>query len=240
MQKILETLIHLQDIDKQLQHLAAERGDLPQKVENLEASVKAAEKALNMKIETLALLKKEKSELDNDVVLLQEQLKKYKVQLYQVKTNKEYDAITVEIETSEKSKDEKGFRSLELEDAISELEKEIKEAEKKAADLEVSLFENKKELEKKLEKTQTQQDALEQERSELAQRLSRPVLATYDRIRNARGGTAVSQLIGGACSECSSRIPPQRGLEVRMMNKLNFCEVCGRIIVWTPEDESAA
>jgi len=53
-------------------------------------------------------------------------LKKYKVQLYQVKTNKEYDAITLEIETSEQAVEEKGFKSLELEEAIAALEEDIK------------------------------------------------------------------------------------------------------------------
>ena len=125
MQKVLETLIHLQKIDKQLQHLEAERGDLPQKVEELNSQVNDAKRDLNNKIEKKESLTSEKASLDNDVVLLSEQLKKYKVQLYQVKTNKEYDAITLEIETNEKSKEEKEFRSLELEESAGRLGEEI-------------------------------------------------------------------------------------------------------------------
>ena len=235
MQKVLETLIHLQKIDKQLQHLEAERGDLPQKVEELNSQVNDAKKDLNSKIEKKESLTSEKASLDNDVVLLSEQLKKYKIQLYQVKTNKEYDAITLEIETSEKIKEEKEFRSLELEESASRLGEEIKEDQTQLESLEASFEENKKELEQKLEKTQKQQGELEEKRSAITQELKRPILAAYNRIRVARGGAAVSQLVSGACDECSSRVPPQKALEIRMMNRINYCEVCGRIVVWTPE-----
>jgi uncharacterized protein len=235
LQKVLETLIHLQKIDKQLQHLEAERGDLPQKVEELNSQVNDAKKDLNSKIEKKESLTSEKASLDNDVVLLSEQLKKYKIQLYQVKTNKEYDAITLEIETSEKIKEEKEFRSLELEESASRLGEEIKEDQTQLESLEASFEENKKELEQKLEKTQKQQGELEEKRSAITQELKRPILAAYNRIRVARGGAAVSQLVSGACDECSSRVPPQKALEIRMMNRINYCEVCGRIVVWTPE-----
>ena len=239
MQKVLETLIILQDLDKQLQHLEAERGDLPQKVEELNSQVIDVRNDLEKKIEAKESLISEKASLDNEAVLLGEQLKKYKVQLYQVKTNKEYDAITLEIETSEKSKEEKEFRSLELEEAAGRLADEIKETQTQLESLVTSLEVNNKELERKLGKTQELQNDLIEKRSKVATGLSRPILATYDRIRNARGGAAVAQLVGGACNECSSRIPPQRALEIRMMNRLNYCEVCGRLVVWTPEVENS-
>ncbi len=235
MQKVLETLIYLQDIDTQLQRLEAERGDLPQKVKELADEVEEMRNRLAQKIEAKNSLIAEKSSLDNDVILLDEQLKKYKVQLYQVKTNKEYDAITLEIETSEKNKEDKEFRSLELEESIGKISEEIKELEEQLQSQQALLEANKKELDEKLEKTHEQQQQLEEKRKGAAQKLSRQILSTYDRIRKARGGVAVARLIGGACSECSSRIPPQHGLEIRMMNSLNYCEVCGRIVVWTPD-----
>ncbi|HQG46666.1 MAG TPA: hypothetical protein PLG50_13490, partial [bacterium] len=50
-----------------------------------------------------------------------------------------------------------------------------------------------------------------------------------------RGGIAVAFLKDGSCSECSTRIPPQRGLEIRMMNHIYLCEVCGRIMLYDPD-----
>jgi predicted nucleic acid-binding Zn-ribbon protein len=235
LQKVLDTLIDLQEIDIQIQRLEAEKGDLPQKVQSLSDAVDQTQQQLEDKKQQKKETLSEKLVLDNDVELLQTKLKKYKVQLYEVKTNKEYDAITLEIETSEQAIEEKGYKSLELEEAISVLDEEIKNITEKLSEQSNQLVESKKELEAKLEKTQVEEDAMRAKRASLAGELSRPVLASYDRIRQGRGGVAVSKLINGNCQECSSRVPPQRALEVRMMNKINLCEVCGRIVVWKPE-----
>lgn len=235
MQKVLDTLIDLQDVDLKIQRLEAEKGDLPQKVESLSAEVDQTRQQLDEKNQQKTEIISEKAALDNDVELMQTKLKKYKVQLYEVKTNKEYDAITLEIETSEQVIEEKGFKSLELEEAVAALDDEIKAIEEKLNGLAEQLDVSKKELGAKLEKTQVEEDDLRQKREALASELSRPILASYDRIRLGRGGVAVSRLINGNCEACSSRVPPQRALEVRMMDKINICEVCGRIVVWKPE-----
>ncbi len=235
MHKVLETLMDLQNVDLHIQQLEADKGDLPQKVQSLSAQVDQTQSQLDekgrQKKETLS----EKMGLDNEVELLQEKLKKYKVQLYQVKTNKEYDAITLEIETSQQAIEEKGFKSLELEETAATLEEEIKAIEEQLDELRQQLVASKGDLEKKLAKTKVEEDALQEKRVDLTKGLSRPILASYERIRQGRGGVAVSRLVNGACEACSSRIPPQRALEVRMMDKINLCEVCGRIVVWKPE-----
>lgn len=235
MQKVLDTLIDLQEIDTKIQRLEAEKGDLPQKVKSLTDEVDQTQQQLDEKNQQKKETVSEKMALDNDVDLLDTKLKKYKVQLYEVKTNKEYDAITVEIETSEQAVEEKGFKSLELEEAISALDEDIKAIGEKLKEQNEQLVVSKKELDTKLEKTQTEEDELRAKRETLTSQLSRPVLAAYDRIRLGRGGVAVSRLINGNCEACSSRVPPQRALEVRMMDKINLCEVCGRIVVWKPE-----
>ncbi len=235
MQKVLDTLITLQEIDTQIQRLEAEKGDLPQKVESLSAEVEKTQQQLEQKNIRRHETVSEKLALDNEVELLQSKLKKYKVQLYEVKTNKEYDAITIEIETSEQAINEKGYKSLELEEAITALDVEIKALTEKLQEQREKWAESQKELEIKLEKTHAEEDALRRQRAESTADVPRPVLASYDRIRQGRGGVAVSRLINGNCEACSSRIPPQRALEVRMMSKINLCEVCGRIVVWKPE-----
>lgn len=232
MYRVLETLIDLQDIDTQLQQLEGEKGDLPQRVREFEAEVEQTRSQLSQKIEQKETDTHEKSSLDNDVAILKEKLKKYKVQLYQVKTNKEYDAITVEIEISQDHIDEKEFRSLELEESLNEQEETIAELQTKLNAQEHDLKVLRADLDAKLEKTREREEALRQKREAVQSQLPRPIYSTYERIRAARNGTAVALLEDGACNACSSRVPPQRGLEIRMMNQINTCEVCGRILVW--------
>ncbi len=240
MHKILETLIDLQDIDSRLQKVEEEKGDLPQRVQQFAAEVEQTRETLSQKTEQKKENVHEKSNLDNEVELIKEKLKKYKVQLYQVKTNKEYDAITVEIETSQEAIDEKGYRSLELEEAIEEQNAAIAELQSQLEEQEKNLKVLQADLDSKLEKTREHEADLKEKRHEVQSRLPRPIYSTYERIRLGRSGVAVAMLQDGACSECSSRVPPQRGLEIRMMNRINTCEVCGRILVWRSENPNIA
>ncbi|MBN1558659.1 hypothetical protein JW998_00300 [candidate division KSB1 bacterium] len=235
MHKVLETLIDLQDVDTRLQRLEAAKGDLPQRVQNVSAQVEETKTILEQKMAEKETISSEQKTIHTDVEELKQKLKKYKVQLYEVKTNKEYDAITLEIETSEQKIDEQEYRNLELEEASAKLDEVIASLQEKIVDLSELLIDYRKDLEAKLAATKTEEEALRSRRAEMVQNLTKPILSAYERIRQGRGGVAVAKLINGACSECSSRIPPQRALEIRMMDRMYLCEVCGRIVVWTQD-----
>lgn len=232
MHKALETLIDLQDLDIRLQRLEAAKGDLPQKVQSLSVQVRETNAWLEQKIAEKQSMSAERIAITNEVEILKQKLKKYKVQLYAVKNNKEYDAITTEIETSEQKINEQEYKILELEESTSQLEEMIESTQGRLAEMRASLIDCQKDLEAKLAATKTEEEALRSRRLEMVKDLPKPVLAAYERIRQGRSGVAVAKLINSACSECSSRIPPQRGLEIRMMDKIHLCEVCGRIVVW--------
>jgi len=234
--KILDKLIALQDVDIQLKELAEARGDLPQRVNELKMQVEKTKTDLEQKKQEKKEKQSRKFAIDGNTSLLKEKLKKYQNQLYQVKNNKEYDAITLEIENCKKEVDTLEFESLELDEATVVSDKEIGELEKALETLLQDTLENERILNEMLAKTEQQENVLKEKRSEITKDITRPLLNTYDRIRINRGGRALSYLTHGSCNECSTRIPPQRGMEIRMMDKLFFCEVCGRILVWRQEE----
>ncbi len=235
MRKILEKLMVLQVVDIKLQTLEEARGDLPQKVNELKSEIEG----IRLLLDQLNIDKKEKEtrkhQIEGEVELLNGKLKKYQDQLYQVKNNKEYDAMTLEIENCEKNIEEHEYEILELDEALTSLGEKITETTQKLEEQEAQFVDKQKNLEVMLEKTKEEEDVLLVEREELSKGISKPLLNTYDRIRVNRGGRALSYLEDGACRECSSRIPPQRGLEIRLMDTLYYCEVCGRIMVWDME-----
>jgi len=118
LQKTLHSLIELQEIDLRLDSLRMERGDLPQIVEKLEKTIEAKEIELQQQKEELKNLQVEEKNNELELASRREQLKKYETQLYQVKTNKEYDAIAQETETTKKAIDD-------LENAILTAEEKI-------------------------------------------------------------------------------------------------------------------
>lgn len=240
MHKILETIMNLQEIDSQLQKLELGKGDLPAKVKALSGEVERTRETLSQKTAEHAAYLAEKGSVDLQVTLIKDRLNKYKVQQYQVKNNKEYDAITTEIETALKNKDDQEYRSEELKEMIAQSAVEITQVKARLKELEESLASLRVELEDKLAITHEEEKALIAKRQTVVPQVPKPILSTYERIRQGRGGYAVATLQQGACSQCSSRVPPQRGLEIRMMSKINLCEVCGRILVWKPEEFAAS
>ena len=80
MQKVLEKLIHLQDIDRQLQRLEEDRGDFPQKVAELASQVEEAHKRVTQQTEANESTISEKTATENDVEYMKEQCNTFKVQ----------------------------------------------------------------------------------------------------------------------------------------------------------------
>ncbi len=237
MRKVLDKLIELQDIDGQLLKLEEAKGDLPQKVNELVSEIDDIAKNLDQKKQDKKEKESRKLAVDGEISLLKEKLKKYQNQLYQVKTNKEYDAMTLEIENCEKKIDKLEYEFLELEEEVNNLENVISETEKTLDERKQMLQKKEKHLSEMIEQTKEKEKVLKDQREKMIVGISRPLLATYDRIRLNRSGRALAYLSNGSCSDCSTRIPPQRGMDIRMMDTIYYCEVCGRILVWKPEDK---
>jgi len=238
LKKVLETLINLQEIDCKLQKLEKAKGNLPQKVTGLKEEIKVLEENITSDKQTLEENQQAMAATNNELSLLRERLAKYQKQLYQVNTNKEYDAITIEIETAEKNIEEKDFEILEREETEKTLLEKLANAEETLNQKMKLLKEMEDELNNRLAVTNDEQMKLTSQREDVITGLSPQLLSNYERIRLAKNGIALALLSNGACSECSSRIPAQRAMEIRQMDRIFLCEVCGRILVWRPEAES--
>jgi len=227
----LKTLYELQNIDDQLDELEELRGDLPNAVEALKEKIDGIKADIvNKEKEQKESLKKRK-ENGNEIEKLKENQKKFKAQLYQVRNNKEYDALTKEIDHTdelvsklEAENDAMADLSKKLTDEIEEVKPMLDELNEemkvKEADLKVIIKANEKEETK-----------LREKRKEIETKVKKADLSAYMRIRKAKKGLAVSTIKRSACSGCHNIVPPQRQLEIRQNNKLFYCEYCGRILV---------
>jgi len=225
----------LQDVDCELRALEQSKGDLPQRIASLNREIAQLEESIAEKHDQLKTSRLGRESGALEVASLRDKLKKYQNQLYQVKTNKEYDAITLEIETTQSAIENREFEMLEMEEREKQLHSEIEGLQPGLAELQGQRDEAESRLQAMLAVTRAKEERLQQQRQEIVARIPRPVYSTYERTRIGRGGIAVAFLKEGSCSQCSTRIPPQRGLEIRMMNHLFLCEVCGRIMLYDPE-----
>lgn len=236
MKKIVKQLIDLQEIDSRFDVLQLQKGDLPLMIEE-------AEEDLESKIQEKQEIERgiQKGEADRRMFQMEieasnEKLKQYEEQLYKVQTNKEYDAISLEIDTKKmeiKELENKILQSIEEEEELKFKIEEIEEGVKKLND---QLKEYRRELDEIILHTREEETLLKKEREKILANIDKRYEWQYDRIRKAKDGLAVVSIKRNSCGGCYSAIPPQKIVEIREMNRLFTCEYCGRILVWIDEN----
>ena len=227
----LSTLYELQLIDNQLDELEELRGDLPAAVNDLKSQIQTLKEQLDAKESEKKKSSSKRRSNDDDVERLKTSLKKFKSQLYQVRNNKEYDALTKEIDHSEEQISKLDAETLALEDLIDKLKKEISEIEPLLDTLTKELKEKEAELKQIIKANEREEARLMDKREKVKTKIKKPDYNTYTRIRKASNGKAVVTLIRAACSGCHNVVPPQRQIEIRSNKRLFSCESCGRILV---------
>lgn len=237
MQEKILALYELQKIDTKIDEINKVKGELPNEVQDLEdemAGLKTRIEHINGEIEEMNLLTKQrKREADQAKI----KIGNYKEQQNNVRNNREFDAITkeveyqeLEIELTDKRLKEYSIaikaKKLVLEEAEAEMTERIADLEAKKAELAGIEAETKPLI--------AEYAVLgEKAKSKIDERL----LMAYGRIRhNVLNKLAVVTVRRDACGGCFNRIPPQRQSEIRMGKKIIVCEYCGRVLVADPDE----
>ncbi len=229
----LKILYELQKLDDQLDVLEELRGDLPNAVEDLKARITAIKDDITNKEKEQKESLEKRQDNEEEIEKLKDNQKKFKAQLYQVRNNKEYDALTKEIDHTEEL-----FTKLEAEnDSLADLSKklsdEISEVAPQMDELKEELKVKEADLKEIIKANEKEEAKLRTKRKEIEALTKKADYSAYMRIRKAKKGKAVATIRRSACSGCHNIVPSQRQLEIRRNNKLFFCEYCGRILVST-------
>ncbi len=229
--KYLKILVKLQTIDSKIDEIEKVRGDLPEEVQDLEDELAGLETRIT-KFET------EHEGLENEITERKEAIKtandlvaKYTEQQNTVRNNREYDAITKEIELQEleaqvceKKIKEAGYG---LEKKKEEIEKVKEGLESRTADLATK----KVELETIIAESKEEEDKLLVDREKITGKIEDRLLLSYDKLRGkVRNRLAVVSVKRNACGGCFNTVPPQRQSDVKDKKKIMVCEHCGRIL----------
>jgi hypothetical protein len=235
----LKTLVDLQEVDSQLLALEKAKGDLPRQVFELKRQLDQFIEQQRQKTEMLETTQKNRRAAEGALQMAKERKKKYDEQLYAVKNNKEYDAVTTEIETAVAEIDQTETKILEAIDEEDNLKKIVAEQDARLRALRAEYDEQQAILTAREQETRSMVEALQAQRDSLVIKLRKPTLGAYQRILHGKDGLAVVSVVRGSCGGCSTRIPPQRVMEIREMNQIRYCESCGRILVWNDTEEEA-
>ena len=230
----LQHLIELQDLD-----LAADRAR--RRIAELPAAQQALDARISDKSAEVAAVKARiaadhvaRREVDKELAAVQTRLSKFKGQLMEVKTNKEYQAMQKEMAVAEQEVRAHEDRLLDHMERAETFAAELKAAEAAFKTAQAEVANEQKALD--AERTQLEQELsrLTDARAGVTAKLSREALSLFERIAHGRKGVAVAEARDGLCTVCHVRLRPQVFNEVRRNDGLHQCDSCTRILYYVP------
>jgi predicted nucleic acid-binding Zn-ribbon protein len=226
-------LIALQRLDAKLKHLSAFLDTIPAKVAAIDARIEKSSQDLAQAKDRLAQNQKTRRDLEGQVKDVKAHISKYKVQLNDVKTNKEYTALLHEIDGAKAKVDafEEAIISEML--AADDIERTIRAAGEAFRQAEDVLRKEKEALLARKDRLEAQRDRIREARDARQESVPAEALALYQAIFHKRAGVVLSPVKGDFCSLCHMRIRPQVLEELMSLSSLILCEACGRILLWS-------
>jgi hypothetical protein len=229
----LQILSDLQQQDSRITGLEAEVARLPRQIAAIEVALADAKKSLDLLRARQDKARKDLRAQEKELEVIASKRSKSEGRLYEVKTNKEYSAVLVEIDEIKQEKGQIEEQILVLMELQERVASEIRDAELVHTRREEQARHEVAEVRKRLAGAEADLAAARVARAARAGELPAALLSDYDRIRKARGGVAVATVGTTAiCSACRVTIRPQAIQELRTVSSLMLCESCGRFLFW--------
>jgi len=228
----LRALYDLQLVDSRIDEIRNVRGELPLEVEDLEDEVAGLSKRLDKMDADIEVIENDIKSKKNLIDESKVTMKKYAEQQKNVRNNREFNALSKEVE----------FQELEIELAEKNIKEYRAQIEQKKEVIEQTrgrLEERQKHLEHKkgelneiLAETEKEEQALIKKSAEFEKNIEERLVNAYKRIRtNVKNGLAIVPVERGASGGSYFTIPPQVIMEIAGRKKIITDEHSGRILV---------
>lgn len=230
----LQHLIHLQELDLAAERMRRRVADMPAARAALDARVAARTSAVDEVKQRGAANQAARREIEKELAAVQGRLSKFKGQLMEVKTNKEYQAMQKEISVAEAEVSAQETRLLERMEEADVLAVELKAAEAALKSDQAEAAREGQQLEAERVDVERALQRATEERHAVVGQVSKEALAVFDRVAHGRKGLAVAEARDGLCTVCHVRLRPQVFNEVRRNDSLIQCDSCTRILYYVP------
>ncbi len=233
----IKHLIELQTMDLRLNELRRLVASFPKRLAESDARVEAARKQLAAAKEALTTSLKDRKKYEMDVEQWKEKARKYKDQIYEVKTNEAYKALQHEIQAAEAEIAKAEDLLLERMLAGEEYERQVKVAERELIEVGAAAQAQRQKLEAEQAAAQREleRDTAERERAVAA--IPEDLLDHYQRIARRHGGVALAEVRDETCTLCRVRVRPHVYQELRRegSQEIFHCESCTRILYYSEQ-----
>jgi predicted nucleic acid-binding Zn-ribbon protein len=225
-----EHLIKLQEIDSDISGTTALLDAVPDRLEAIDRQIRDTAEIVALAKEKLAANQKKRRDLEGEVKEIRTHAVKFKRQLNDVKTNKEYSALQKEIEETELGAGRIEEEILHEMIAADDIEREIKTASSRQAEEKGRIEKEREALLAEKKELEARKAALTMEREAVLPEIPPDQLRIYLRITKRLNGIAMSPVTDDFCSICQMRVRPQVLNDLMGRNALITCEACGRIL----------
>ena len=236
----LQQLIDLQNLETAIEEARRRIAAHPQRIADADARLAHAKDALETARQRLKASQEARREQEREAATFQSRLSKFKDQLSAVKTNREYQAMQLEIETAQKELGIVEERVLERMMEGDALSAEIKKAEQALAAQQKEVEAEKKTLAEEVVTVEAALKDATERREALVTSLPPKLVALFEQVSRARKGIAIAVATrDGLCSACHVRLRPQAFQEVRRNDQIIQCPSCNRILYYIPPPPAA-
>lgn len=232
MKEQLGYLVEIQGIDKAISELKDRKRRLPEMIEEAKRSFGAAKANLERAKRELEQLIKERRDKERGLETQEDMIAKLKNRLNEVKTNKEYQAHLIEIDTASKEKENIEEGLLAIMENLESKNVDVKEEEKLLLEEEKKLDTEIERLDTEIEKINKELQELESIHLSISEKIEKALLSNYTNLKEIRKDMAVVPISNGACLGCLLQLPPQLIAEAKKNEKIMTCSYCHRILYW--------
>lgn len=226
----LRALEELQQIDLESHEVHAGLQAIPARRAEAEARVLEARRGYDELKGRLDSNERERRQIDTLLNMERDKVKKWEGRLGEIKTPREYAALSREIDIAKKTNESQHQQSKDLVAAAAELAAGLELRAEALADAEEATQAARAALEAEQAALGARLAALTARRAEAAQLVDPGLLAKYENIKRRRAGVAVAPVVGSTCKGCHRNIPPQLSIVLQRADSIETCPNCHRII----------
>jgi uncharacterized protein len=230
-QQLLD-LYEIQKIDLTIRDIDKRRQAIPKHLNELDAVLNTQRTQLAQVTEQRDGLLRETRTLESTIHGEQDKLRKWEKRLSDIRNQREYLALSREVEGSKRA-------NREAEEQIQVHNKSREDLDKQIETLQDALAEQTVDRDAEAAKVAKEMAEVEQliatekaRRSQLVGKVPANLLRRYDSIREKRMGMGLVPAADGGCSGCNMKLPPQLYNILQRVDTIEQCPSCQRIVFW--------
>ena len=226
----LKALEELQQIDLETGAVGVRAAEIPRRREALDEGLAAARKAYDAEKARIDGNEREKRGTEQLLQMERDKVKKWEGRLGEIRTPREYAALSREIDIARKTNETQNENLKALALQAAELQKSLETAADALSEREMAAEAELKALDARAAEHTAKLAELAARRAEAAGQVDPALLSRYEAIKRRRAGVAVAMVVGQTCKGCNRNIPPQLYIVLQRAESIEACPNCGRII----------